>query len=103
MRTRGRDDAVRITTAARARSEDIRGRERRYIVSMGIRSLCFLLAVASAGHWFMWLFLAASFLLPTVAVVAANAGAPTDPEPAPEAFDPRTRAVTGGRSEPPVG
>ena len=72
-------DAVRITTASRPRSEDIRGRERRYLISMGIRTACFVLAVVFMGHWFMWIFLAASFFLPYVAVVIANAGVNPDP------------------------
>ena len=72
-------DAVRITTATRGRSHDIDTRQRRYVVSMTIRTLCFLLAVVSMGHWFMWVFLAASFFLPYVAVVIANAGAAPDP------------------------
>ncbi len=32
-----------------------------------------MLAIVSIGHWFMWFFIAASFLLPYVAVVLANA------------------------------
>jgi Protein of unknown function (DUF3099) len=67
-------DPIRITTATRSHSEDISARQRRYVISMTIRTLCFLLAVVSIGHWFMWVFLAASFVLPYVAVVMANAG-----------------------------
>ncbi len=80
------DDAVRITTATRSHSDDIGARQRRYLISMGIRTACFLLAIVSMGHWFMWVFLAASFVLPSVAVVVANAGASPDPEPGPEPF-----------------
>ncbi len=72
-------DPVRITSAARPRSEDIRGRERRYLISMGIRTVCFVLAVVFMGHWVMWVFLVASFFLPTIAVVIANAGVNPDP------------------------
>ena len=72
-------DPIRITTATRSRSDDISGRQRRYVISMTIRTICFLLAVVSMGHWFMWAFLIASFVLPYVAVVMANAGANTDP------------------------
>ena len=72
-------DPVRITTAARPRSEDIRGRERRYLISMAIRTVCFLLTVVFIGHWIMWVFLAASLILPYVAVVLANAGVNPDP------------------------
>lgn len=79
MRRNRPDDSLRITSAHRPRSEDIRGRERRYLISMGIRTACFLLAVAFMGHWVMWLFLAASVFLPYVAVVIANAGGNLDP------------------------
>ena len=72
-------DPIRITTATRSRSDDISGRQRRYVISMTIRTICFLLAVVSMGHWFMWAFLIASFVLPYVAVVMANAGANVDP------------------------
>ena len=86
-------DAFRITTAAVPRSENIRRREKRYLISMGIRSACFVLAVFSIGHWFMWAFLAASFFLPTIAVVAANAGAHPDPVTAVNEYRPDLRAL----------
>ena len=54
---------------------------------MGIRTVCFVLAVVSIGHWFMWVFIAGSFLLPYVAVILANAGASPDPG-GPDYFDP---------------
>ncbi|MGA9746128.1 MAG: DUF3099 domain-containing protein [Nocardioides sp.] len=80
-------EPVRITSATRSRSDDIAGRQRRYLISMTIRTICFLLAVVSMGHWFMWAFLAASFFLPTIAVVVANAGASPDPG-GPDLIDP---------------
>jgi hypothetical protein len=85
---------VRITTAPRSHSEDVAHRQRRYLISMGIRTLCFLLAVVSIGHWFMWLFIAGSFVLPYVAVVMANAGSAPDVG-GPEYFtpDPERRAL----------
>jgi len=45
MRRKHDDDSVRITSAQRPRSEDINGRQRRYLISMGIRTACFILAV----------------------------------------------------------
>jgi hypothetical protein len=36
----------------------------------------------------MWVFIVASFVLPSVAVIVANAQAPTDPEPTDTTFDP---------------
>jgi Protein of unknown function (DUF3099) len=82
-------DAVRITTATRSRSDEISARQRRYLISMGIRTVCFVLAIVSIGHWFMWIFIIASFVLPYVAVVAANAGVTPDPG-GPGPVDPET-------------
>lgn len=50
---------------------------RRYLLSMGIRTLCFVLAViALAGlHWTLvgWTLVVAAVILPYIAVVMANA------------------------------
>jgi uncharacterized ion transporter superfamily protein YfcC len=89
-------EAIRITTATRSRNEDIAARQKRYLISMTIRTVCFVLGVVSLGHWFMWVFLVASFLLPTIAVVVANSSSPPDPG-GPEYFEPdlSTRALSG--------
>jgi hypothetical protein len=90
-----RDPApIRITSATRSHSEEIAGRQRRYIISMAVRTVCFLLAVVFAPGALMWIFIVASFVLPSVAVVLANVQAPTDPDPGPEtAFDPMRREL----------
>ncbi len=95
----GRRDvaAVRITSAPRPHSEDLRGRERRYIISMGIRTLCFLLALVFREHWVVWFFLAAAIFLPYVAVVIANAGAAPEPVIDDHAFDPDLKALGTGQ------
>lgn len=50
---------------------------RRYLISMGIRTICFILAViALAGlHWTLigWTLVIAAVILPYIAVVMANA------------------------------
>lgn len=66
-------DAVRITTAAASREADIAGRQRRYVISMAIRVLCFIAAVAVGPGWLRWVLVAGAVLLPYVAVVLANA------------------------------
>jgi Mn2+/Fe2+ NRAMP family transporter len=82
------DDAVQITSAARGHSDDIGHRQRRYVISMTVRTVCFVLAVVFRGlPVLMWAFIVASFVLPYVAVVMANAGASTDPGN-PEYVDP---------------
>ena len=60
---------------------------------MGIRTLSFILAVVFMGHWVMWLFLAGSFFLPTIAVVIANAGVSPDPGGSEFDFNPELNAL----------
>ena len=72
----GGPDAVRITTAGASRNADISARQRRYVLSMGIRTVCFVAAIIAsmAGiHWLWPILIAAALLLPYVAVVMANA------------------------------
>jgi hypothetical protein len=66
-------DAVRITTAPTSRAADIRRRQRRYVISMTIRTVCFVAAVAVGPGWLRWVLIAAALFLPYVAVVMANA------------------------------
>jgi len=63
--------AVRITTAASSRADDIAARQRRYVLSMGVRTVCFVAAVVAEG-WLRWTLIVAALLLPYVAVVMAN-------------------------------
>lgn len=65
---------VRITTAATSRADDIAARQRRYVISMTIRTLCVVGAVAVGDIWLRWVLLAGAVFLPYVAVVMANAG-----------------------------
>jgi hypothetical protein len=90
-------EPFRITSASRGHSDDIGARQRRYVISMSIRTGCFLLAVITMGHWFSWVFLAASFVLPYIAVVVANGGAAPDPGGPERPFgpDPDHRALGG--------
>jgi len=67
------DPPVRITTVASSREDDIRLRQRRYVLSMGFRTLCFVAAVIVGHGIVMWLLIVAAVLLPYVAVVMANA------------------------------
>lgn len=66
------DEPVSITTARRSHSEDLRRRQGRYLLSMGIRTLCFLLAIVTSGP-LRWTLVAGAVFLPYVAVVVANA------------------------------
>ncbi|MFF4650128.1 DUF3099 domain-containing protein [Streptomyces sp. NPDC001380] len=72
----GHGEAIRITGARTGLSEDVRGRQRRYIISMSIRTLCVILAVVlwNVERPLAWVALVGGALLPYVAVVIANAG-----------------------------
>jgi hypothetical protein len=72
------DDAVRITTAAASRQDDLRMRQRRYLMSMSLRTICFVGAIVAALNEVNWLWpilIAAAIVLPYLAVVMANAAA----------------------------
>jgi Protein of unknown function (DUF3099) len=70
------DEAVRITTAASSRNDDIAARQKRYLYSMTLRSLCFVGAIIAAlAHvgWLWPILIAGALVLPYIAVVMANA------------------------------
>jgi hypothetical protein len=76
VRHRGRDAGViRITNAPESPSAELGHRERRYIISMTIRTVCFISAIIVDG-WLRWVLVAAAFVLPYVAVVMANSASP---------------------------
>jgi hypothetical protein len=62
-----------ITGARRGLSEDVAYRQRRYVISMGIRTVCFLLAIVAHGPA-RFVLLVAALTLPYFAVVFANGG-----------------------------
>lgn len=70
--SRHRDGAVRITTASTSRDDEINARQRRYVFSMAVRTVCFVAAVLVEG-WLRWVLVVAALVLPYVAVVMANA------------------------------
>jgi Protein of unknown function (DUF3099) len=75
-RTR-RATAHLVTEAQRSRSDDIAHRERRYLLMMGIRVLCFVLAVivyVRGGGWLTAIPAVGAVALPYFAVVFANGG-----------------------------
>jgi hypothetical protein len=106
---RGKPEPVRITTATRSHSDQVWAREKRYMVTMGIRTVCFVLAVvfflAGMPAWLTWSFVVGSLFLPYIAVIMANAGVSPDPG-GPVPFDPARPALgagqEGGDDEPPV-
>jgi hypothetical protein len=114
-RTRRRD-ATLVTDAKRPMSEDIAFRERRYLLMMGIRVLCFVVTIimfVSHAGWFSAIPAVGAIVIPYFAVVFANGGREpsstrgfreyqpnlpmrfSDPQ---EAADGRSRSATGDQS-----
>ncbi|MBW5253120.1 DUF3099 domain-containing protein [Streptomyces poriferorum] len=74
-------EVFRITGARQGLAEDVRGRQRRYVISMSVRTVS---VVAAAVLWNVErhvaiVALALGVLLPYVAVVIANAGRENSP------------------------
>jgi hypothetical protein len=66
-----------VTEAQRSKSEDIRFRERRYLIMMGIRVVCFLAAVllfVNHAGWLTAIPAVGAIAIPYFAVVLANGG-----------------------------
>ncbi|MGW0857751.1 DUF3099 domain-containing protein [Streptomyces sp. NPDC002690] len=105
-----RDDAevFRITGARQGLADDVRGRQRRYVISMSVRTVSVILAAVlwNVERHISMVALALGLLLPYVAVVVANAGrenAPSLPStfvPAPvrPALKPGSGTETGAGS-----
>ncbi|TAK69613.1 MAG: DUF3099 domain-containing protein [Actinomycetota bacterium] len=77
---RGSEHVYRITDARRGLSVEQAGRTRRYLVSMGIRTVCFLGAIITPG-WPRWLLVLGAVCLPYLAVVMANGGRENEDAP----------------------
>jgi hypothetical protein len=75
-RARREPEPIRITTAPASHADDIDRRRRRYVISMAIRTLCFIGAILVGPGWLRWVLVAGAFVLPYVAVVMANAASP---------------------------
>ncbi len=70
-----------VTQARRPMSEDIRYRQQRYLIMMGIRTLCFAVAVIMFANHLGWLVLipaVGAILIPYIAVIFANGGREPD-------------------------
>lgn len=94
-RTARQGDPVHtITHAQRSLSTDQQVRTRKYLISMGIRTVCVLGAIVIPG-WPRWVLVAGAVILPYLAVVIANAGREND-EPGNTGVPlPAMRAISG--------
>lgn len=73
MRRREQSQVHSVTGVRQSLTDDIRGRQRRYAMSMAIRTACFLAAIATDGV-LRWVLFTAALILPYIAVVLANGG-----------------------------
>ena len=65
--------AATATSLPRAPRDDAGARSKRYLIMMGIRTLCFILMVVITPYgWYTWVLGGAAILLPYIAVVMAN-------------------------------
>ena len=70
-----------VTQARRPMSEDISYRQRRYLIMMGIRVICFAIAIILFVEHLRWLVLVpavGAIFIPYIAVVFANGGREPD-------------------------
>ncbi|MFL6091236.1 MAG: DUF3099 domain-containing protein [Aeromicrobium sp.] len=72
-----REPVYSVTSARSGQRDDIGGRERRYVISMAIRTACFVGAVIAwqtVGAWLGAILFVGALVLPYTSVILANAG-----------------------------
>lgn len=97
MRNQRNAEVFRITGARAGLTDDVRGRQRRYIISMSIRTVSFVAAVLLWQVWtpLAWIALVLGLVLPYVAVVLANAGRENAPSLPSSHIPPAARPALG--------
>ncbi len=90
------DGPAVITSARTSRSDDVHRRQSKYLMSMAVRTVCFVLAFVTTGP-VRWVFIAAALVLPYIAVVVANVGTSREVA-APTAFVDDAHALPGPRA-----
>jgi len=94
-----------VTNAGRSRRQEIDDRQRKYLIKMGIRTLCLVLAialsVAGAPLGYVLVLIIAATVLPWMSVVVANAGPIQDERrQRPEVYQPDAQpALRPGRGD----
>ncbi len=97
MRKRRPEPEVYSISGARTSLDDDLGlRMKRYLISMSVRTVCFVLAVVFDG-WVRWVFVGFAVFLPYFAVVVANVGRSVAP-PQPEAYHVPRDAIEGDQA-----
>jgi len=98
----GNGQVFRITGARTSLDEDVRGRQRRYVISMSVRTVAVILAASlwNVERYVAVVALVLGLVLPYVAVVIANAGRENAPS-LPSSFIgvPTRRMITPPRAD----
>jgi hypothetical protein len=92
----GRDQAYLVTQARPGLSQDIRYRERRYLIMMGIRTVCFGVAILMFVNHLGWLTAipaVGALVIPYFAVIFANGGREPTSNRAFRQYEPNSPAV----------
>jgi hypothetical protein len=87
-----RDRAHLVTEARLSRSADIAYRERRYLIMMGIRLVCFVIAVVlfvNGAGWLTAIPAVGAIIIPYFAVIFANGGREPNTSRGFRAYEPR--------------
>lgn len=96
----GTEPVYRITGVRRSYLEEQHQRTVRYLISMGVRTACFIGAILTGGP-LRWVLVGGAVLLPYLAVVFANAGRERSEPPPPEIFLRPDRTQLEGPATPP--
>ncbi|MEU3921395.1 DUF3099 domain-containing protein [Streptomyces sp. NPDC029004] len=102
MRKHGSTEVFRITGARQGLADDVRGRQRRYVISMSVRTVAVILAAVlwNVERPVAIVALVLGGILPYISVVIANAGRENAPS-APATFVPApSRPVIAPASPP---
>lgn len=99
FRTGTSDDGVyQITSAPESVKLERQARTRRYLISMGIRTICFIGAIVASGP-LRWVLVAGAIGLPYIAVVLANSPVrKSAPDEIPPFIINRTKQLTDAES-----
>ena len=92
MRATRRERAQLVTEARLSKSADIAYRERRYLIMMGIRLVCFVIAVVlfiNGAGWLTALPAVGAIIIPYFAVIFANGGREPNSAKSFQAYEPR--------------
>ncbi|MEV0595175.1 DUF3099 domain-containing protein [Nonomuraea cavernae] len=93
-------DVHQVTDARPSLTADIHRREISYLIKMGIRTLCLILAVVVPVPWpYRLLFIAGAVFLPYIAVIGANERGADVPPPTFQTPEPNQSEIPRHRRE----